>query len=383
MMGRSLTRRTWTLVGVMVPLLALFAYVALRSGPLAPVSVTTTTVESRPLSPALFGIGTVEARHTYKIGPTIAARVKQLYVDVGDQVESGQLLGEMEPVDLDDRIRAQDAAVKRAAAALQEAESRQAYAKAEAHRYEQLLTKKLASDEMVAGKRQELKISEAALEAAREDLARSRHDHQALVAQRDNLRLVAPVAGLVVAREADPGTTMIAGQAVVQLIDPASLWINSRFDQISASGLMTGLPATVTLRSRAGQDMSAQVLRMEPLADSVTEETLAKVTFDQLPEPLPPLGELAEVTVQLPALPAAPVIPNAAVRRVGGELGVWQLVGDDLRFTRIRLGASDLDGLVQVRSGLAPGDRVVVYSEKALNNTSRIQVVERLPGAPS
>ena len=106
---------------------------------------------------------------------------------------------------------------------MQEAESRQAYAKAEAHRYEQLLTKKPASDEMVAGKRQELKISDAALEAAREDLARSRHDHQAPVAQRDNLRLVAPVAGLVVAREADPGTTMIAGQAVVQLIDPASL----------------------------------------------------------------------------------------------------------------------------------------------------------------
>ena len=95
------------------------------------------------------------------------------------------------------------------------------------------------------------------------------------------------------------------------------------------------------------------------------------------------MGELAEVTVQLPALPAAPVIPNAAVRRVGGELGVWQLIGDDLRFTPIRLGASDLDGRVQVRSGLASGDRVVVYAEKALKHTSRIHVVERLPGAPS
>jgi RND family efflux transporter MFP subunit len=383
MKSLPIQKRTWALIAVIVPLLALFAYVALRSGPLAPVVVTTTTVESRPLSPALFGIGTVEARHTYKIGPTIAARVKQLYVDVGEQVESGQLLGEMEPVDLDDRIHAQSAAVKSAAAALQEAESRQTYAKAEAHRYEQLLTKKLASDEMVAGKRHELKLADSVLQAARENLSRSRHDYQALLAQRDNLRLVAPVDGLVVAREADPGTTMIAGQAIIQLIDPASLWINTRFDQISASGLAADLPATVTLRSRAGQVLSARVMRIEPLADAVTEETLAKVIFEQLPEPLPPLGELAEVTVQLPALPTAPVIPNAAVRRVGGELGVWQLFGDDLRFTPIRLGASDLDGLVQVRSGLAPGDRVVVYSEKALKSTSRIQVVEHLPGAPS
>ena len=45
-----------------------------------------------------------------------------------------------------------------------------------------------------------------------------------------------------------------------------------------------------------------------------------------------------------------------------------------------RLGASDLDGRVQV-SGLAAGDRVVVYSEKTLSARSRIQIVDRLPGA--
>ena len=37
--------------------------------------------------------------------------------------------------------------------------------------------------------------------------------------------ILAPVADLVVARNADPGTTVVAGQAVVQVIDPASLWI--------------------------------------------------------------------------------------------------------------------------------------------------------------
>jgi multidrug resistance efflux pump len=41
-------------------------------------------------------------------------------------------------------------------------------------------------------------------------------------------------------RDADPGTTIVAGQAVVEVIDPKSLWINVRFDQISASGLAGG-----------------------------------------------------------------------------------------------------------------------------------------------
>ena len=67
------------------------------------------------------------------------------------------------------------------------------------------------------------------------------------------------------------------------------------------------------------------MLRVEPLADVVTEEVLAKVVFDDSPEALPPVGELAEVTVALPALAAGPVIPNAAIQRMNGKLGVWQV----------------------------------------------------------
>jgi hypothetical protein len=113
----------------------------------------------------------------------------------------------------------------------------------------------------------------------------------------------------------------------------------------------------------------------------VTEELLAKVVFEPRPDALPPLGELAEVTVALPALPAAPVVPNAALRREGGRLGVWLLDDGAARFTPVTLGAADLDGRVQVRSGLAPGARVVLYSEQALKTRSRIRVVEELPGS--
>ncbi|WP_241166172.1 efflux RND transporter periplasmic adaptor subunit, partial [Citrobacter freundii] len=132
--------------------------------------------------------------------------------------------------------------------------------------------------------------------------------------------------------------TIVAGQAVVEVIDPKSLWINARFDQISASGLAEGLPTLIVLRSRGGQTLKGRVLRVEPKADAVTEETLAKVIFDNKPEPLPPVGELAEVTVDLPALPAAPLIPNASVQREGDKVGVWQIVDGDLHFSPVKLG---------------------------------------------
>ena len=374
--------RTLALLAVIVPLLALFIYVGLRSGPLAPVAVTVIAVESKAITPALFGIGTVEARYTYKIGPTFAGRVQRLEVQVGDQVKAGQVLGDMEPIDLDDRVRSQESAFKRAQAALREGEARQAYAQTQARRYEQLFAVRSTSEEVLTTKRHELQIAEAALSAAREDIVRSRSDREGLVAQRSNLRLIAPVDGVVAVRDADPGTTIVAGQAVVEIIDPKSLWVNVRFDQISASGLRKELPAHIVLRSRSGQTLSGRVLRVEPKADAVTEETLAKVTFDSQPEPLPPVGELAEVTVDLSALPPSPLIPNAAVRRDGDKVGVWQIVDGALRFSPVKLGVSDLNGYVQVRAGLKNGDKVVAYSEKALSARSRIHVLDRIPGGP-
>jgi RND family efflux transporter MFP subunit len=372
--------RTLGLLAVAVPMLSLFVYVALRSGPLAPVRVTVTTVEPRALTAGLFGIGAVEARYTYKIGPTFAGRVKRLDVQVGDRVRAGQVLGEMEPVDLDDRVRSQDSASRRAEAVVREAEARQVYARIQAVRYEQLFAKGASSEEIFATKRQELQVAEAASAAAREDLARARSDRGALVAQRSSLRLIAPVDGVVAVRDADPGTTIVAGQAVVEVIDPRSLWINVRFDQASAAGLAPDLRARIVLRSRSGQRLRGRVLRVELVADAVTEETLAKVIFDGQPEPLPPVGELAEVTVDLPALPVAPVVPSAAVRREGNKRGVWRIVDGDLRFAPVEFGAADLDGRVQVREGIEAGDQVVVFSGRALTARSRIQVVADISG---
>jgi len=386
--------RTLAMIGVLVPLLVLFIYVALRSGPLTPVPVTVAVVENRAIMPSLFGIGTVEARYTYRIGPTLAGRVKRVDVDVGDKVRAGQVLGEMDPVDLDDRVAALDAALKSAEANVsaaeaqaQDAAARKAYAEIQAQRYEQLLQARTVSEESLDAKQQERQVTEAGLatahanlEAARQEMARIAAELDALIKQRADLRLIAPMDGLVVARDAEPGTTVVAGQSVIEVVDPGSLWINVRFDQLNASGLQSGLSGHIVLRSQGGQVLAGRVLRVEPLADSVTEEILAKLAFDAVPALLPSIGELAEVTVALPALPSGPSLPNAAIQRIEGNLGVWQVIHGDLHFTPIMLGTADLDGQVQVREGLTAGDQIVVYSAKALSTRSRIDVVDQIPG---
>ncbi|MDG4892502.1 efflux RND transporter periplasmic adaptor subunit [Mesorhizobium sp. WSM4976] len=385
-----LQRRTFMLLAVAAPIAALFGYVVLRSGPLAPVAVMIADVESRTVSPALFGIGTVEARFSYKIGPTIAGRIGKMHVDVGDQVRAGQVLAEMDPVDLDDRIAALNAAIRRAEASIKAAEAqvddalaRKDYARIQAKRYDELWSSRTVSEVAVETKRQDSQVALAAfsaaqsnLLAAQQDLERNRSDRDGLIKQRENLILRAPVDGVIAARNAEPGTTMVAGQAVIEMIDPGNLWIDARFDQIAATGLRKGLSAQVTLRSHGGMGLPGRVSRVEVVADSVTEANLAKVEFDALPDPFPPIGELAEVTVALPKLPAALAIPNAAIQNVDGKTGVWKIEDGKARFTAVQLGASDLGGTVQVTKGLQAGDKVVVYSASRLTGTSRIHVTD-------
>jgi RND family efflux transporter MFP subunit len=386
--------RTMMLAGILLPLFGLFAYVTMRSGPLAPIPVTLMTVERREITPSLFGIGTVEARYTHKIGPTLTGRLKQVDVQPGDQVKIGQILGAMDPVDFDDRINAQEAALKRAEANLiaaeaqiEEASARKNFAGSQVKRYDQLLAVHSGSKEVAETKRQELDITRAAssaaqanLEVSHQEVIRLRAEREGLVRQRENLRLVSPVDGFISRRDVDHGSTVVPGQSVVEVVEPGSIWIHVRFDQQRAVGLRAQLPAQIVLRSHGTEPLAGQVVRIEPVADSVTEEVLAKVAFQQLPTVLPPIGALTEVTVELAAQQSMPVVLNACLQRVDGQLGVWIVQDDHLSFSPVTIGASDLEGRVQILKGLEGGERVVSYSRKALHAKSRIKVVDRIIG---
>ena len=376
-------------------LIAALAYVALRTGPMAATRVTVHQVAEGSVSPALFGIGTVEARRAFLIGPTSPGRVRQVLVDVGDKVTAGQLLAEMDPIDIDERVAAVDASIARArsaadAAAAQRSDAlaRQQLARANAQRYVDLGKKGFFGTAAVETKLQEQASADAALGSADANIAAARHDTQRLAAERaglrqqgDNLRLVAPADGVVIGRDAEPGTTVVAGQAVVRLVDPRSLWIRVRLDQGRSTGLAAGLKASIVMRSDPARPIAGTVARVEAVSDSVTEERVAMVAFDSpaAGSTLPAsIGELAEVTLTLPAAKGALVVPNASLQRQGDRVGVWRIEDGAPRFAPVRLGQSGLDGQVQVLEGLAAGDKVVVYSERELTPGSRIDVVDAI-----
>lgn len=388
----KLPRQIWFITFGLALLLA-FGWVATTSGPLAPIRVTVAKVSRGDVKPSLFGIGTVEARRAYLIGPTSAGRVARVLVDVGDVVQAGQLLAEMDLVDLSSRMNAAQAAIARADSAVtsakaqvKDAQSRLDLAAAEARRYQELGKQGFVGASVVEAKEQVLQSAQAQLSAANsalmgalQDVTRLQAEHKGVAQQRANIRLLAPGPGVITARDAEPGSTLAAGQAVARMVDPGSLWVRTRLDQSRSAGLEVGLVADIKLRSSAGSALSGKVTRIEPISDSVTEERLAEIAFDTLPKGLS-TGEMAEVTVHLPTVARVLLIPNAAVRHRGGQTGVWVHRENKLRLVPIQVGAQGPDGMIQITDGLQQGDEIVVYSESELQPDSRIKVVTTLVG---
>jgi HlyD family secretion protein len=167
------------------------AFVLVRNGPLAPVKVTVAQVGQGSVSAAVFGIGTVEARRSWMVGPTAAGRVLRVAVDVGDTVAPGQLLAEMDPVDLEQRLAALDASLARARstqaaaqAQVADATARQQLSAGNLRRNEDLARQQFISPGALEGRQQELASASAALQSAQANVAGAGQDLQRLSAER-------------------------------------------------------------------------------------------------------------------------------------------------------------------------------------------------------
>ena len=381
----KISKRSLLLTAAAVAFIAAFVWLLATRGPLAPVGVETAAATHADLRPDVYGIGTVEARHAFSVGPIQAGRLLRVLVDQGDSVQAGQLLAEIDPVDLRQRAEAAASAAARARQAAQaaqaqvaEAESRARIARANSVRYQTLYRQDFVAKEMADSRSHEAAAADAALAgahanatAAQRDISRTDAELRGIAQLRDSLKLVSPISGVVTAREAEPGTTVVAGQAVLRLVDPARLWVRVRVDQARAQGVQVGQAADIVLRSTPGAAVPGKVVRVDLQSDAVTEERIVNVAFDSVPAQLY-LGELAEVTIKLPGARDVLTVPRAALVQNNGQPGVWQTVDGRARFQPVQPGLQTAER-VQVVSGLEAGDPIVVYSAKQLDDGVRVR----------
>lgn len=370
-------------------LLAAFSWVVFTQGPMAPVEVTVEKAQVGNLANRVFGIGTLKARHSYNLAPTMTSRVKSVLVDQGDEVVAGQVLAEMDPVDLDDKLAASQRVVEKTASAIQaaaaqvsEVQSRLKTISATVVRYQELREGGFVSQEMLDAKQHEKNAAASALTAASANLAIARDEHaraqadaQGMGKARAQSRLVSPINGVVAARSVEPGSTVAGGQVALQVIDPGSLWVETRIAQQQAGLVRAGQVAEIVLRSQPQTSIAGKVARIDIVSDAVTEERIVNVSLNSANASI---GEYAEVTLKLPDLNNTRSVPSAALKRVDKQAGVWVLLGGKVAFKPVKIGLSTMDGRTQILDGLGDGDEVIVYSQQALRDGLKVKVVPEL-----
>lgn len=384
-----MTGRKIKMLVIGAAVLGAFAWVVLTQGPLAPVKVTVEKIQVGTLANGVFGIGTVRARHGFNLAPTMTSRVKRVLVDQGDTVVAGQVLAEMDPVDLDEKFTGSERVVQKTANAIlaaeaqtSEAESRLKTIAATLARYEELRGRGFVSQEMYDTKLHEKNAAVSALAAASANLATAREEHARAQADmrgigkaRAQTRLISPTNGVVVARLAEPGSTVVGGQVVLQVVDPKSLWIETRVAQHQAGQVRVGQEAEVVLRSRPHAPLAGKVARVDMVSDAVTEERIVNVAVAAVDVSI---GEYAEVTFKLPQLNDTRSVPTAAVKRIDRQTGVWVLQDGQVVFKPVKVGATTMEGRTQILDGMGNDESVIVYSQQPLRAGIKVRVVSEL-----
>ncbi|MFZ2163702.1 MAG: efflux RND transporter periplasmic adaptor subunit [Sideroxyarcus sp.] len=384
-----MSRKKIGLLMLLAGVTVVFAWVVMTQGPLAPVKVTVDKVQTGNLANSVFGIGTLKARHSYNLAPTMTSRVKTVLVDQGDQVVAGQVLAEMDPVDLNEKFIGSQRMVEKTANSIQaataqvsEAQSRLKMVSVTFNRYQELRTKGFVSQDMFDAKQHEmnaatsaLTVAEANLAAAREEHGRAQADMRGIGKARAQTRLISPVNGVVVARLVESGSTVAGGQVVLQVIDPDTLWVETRIAQQQAGQIRVGQTAQVILRSRPQAPVTGKVARLDIVSDAVTEERIVNVLIDVSNASV---GEYAEVTIKLPDMNNTRSISSAAVKRIEKQNGVWVLLEGQVQFKPVRIGLATSNGQTQILEGLNDNDTVIVYSQQALRPGLKVKVVSEL-----
>lgn len=353
---------------------------AVTSAPAIAVSVITPAVQQWP---AIYeATGTVRARTSSIIAAKWMGYVREVKVQVGDQVRPGQLLVALDARDLDSSVAQAAAAREEVRNEIPEADSAVAAAKASLNlaqstfqRMNELYGKKSISDQEFDEASAKLKAAQAAFEMARAKRSQldgrlAQADQQVRAAQvtRSYADVQAPFAGIVTAKSVDPGNLATPG-APLLTIERDGYRLEASVEESKLGSIHVGQPVSVTLDG-IDRTLDARVSEIVPAVDAASRSYTVKI--DLPAEPGLRSGIFGRARFQLGSRSVL-AIPFAAVTERGQLQSVFVEENGFARTRLITLGDQAKDQ-VEVLSGLTAGEKVISPVPQGLADGARVEV---------
>lgn len=351
------------------PPLALAAFLAACSKP-APApepvrSVKVVTVGASAFQSQLEFAGEVRPRVESRVGFRVAGKIVQRQAELGDRVKPGQVLAQLDAQDY--RLGAEAARAQVAAAT-----TNRDLAAADFKRFQTLREQNFISGAELERRESTLKAAQAQLEQAQAQLATQSN-------QARYTSLVADVAGVVTAVEAEPGQVVAAGAPVVRIAQDGPRDVVFSIPEGKVTALREGAEVDVRVAAAGGQ-YKGRVREVAASADPVTRTFPVKVSLESSAQP--PLGATAQVTPPSLSLAGAQVLklPTSALRQEGLGTAVWVLdkASMTVRSQPVQVATADGNEVV-VASGLEPGMLVVAAGVHVLSPGQKVTLYQERP----
>lgn len=339
---------------------------ALTSSPLMAqggVPVTVSAVQRMPIFRQVPMTGTVTAARSARLSAQTSGLVQELYVDAGSRVEAGDILLELDPELATLQLQSADARAEQARQSLQDAQRRLREAR-------ELVPMRSIAESVVRDLEAEVAVDTAALQQARAEAG-----YQRAVLERHALR--APFSGVVSAKLTELGEWITPGQAVLDLVATDTVRLDFPVAEDFLPAIKQGSEVNYHLNAAPGNSYAGKVATVVPVTDPGDRTFLLRVLPGAEREELLP-GMSVRATLLLPEGREGLVVPrDATLRYPDGRTVVWTVEsgegGQQVVENLVQTGLQ-FDGLVEIRTGLSAGAKVVVEGNEALQAGQTVQV---------
>ncbi|MBV5338498.1 MAG: efflux RND transporter periplasmic adaptor subunit [Deltaproteobacteria bacterium] len=330
--------------------------------------------------------GYVVAQRKAAVASKTTGRLEWIGVEEGSTVVAGQIIARLENKDMEASVRQAEAALQNSKAVREQSTAELADAGKSFQRHKELLVAGIVSQAEYDISEARLKRAGAATAGAEAGIAIAAAGLQGASVNLGYSLIRAPFDAVVLTKNADVGDIITplgaaanAKAAVVTIADLASLQVEADVSESNLAQIRQGQPCEITLDAVPGSRFQGVVHTIVPTADRSKASVMVKIRFLERDRRIFPEMSAKVAFLQHQAQAgdkiARVVINPAAVVTRDGRSGVYLVVGDKVRFTRVTAGAK-LGELLEV-SGLKSGDKVALKPLEKLKDGSRISFPEK------
>ncbi len=184
-----------------------------------------------------------------------------------------------------------------------------------------------------------------------------------------------PQSGIITKKSVFTGDFVKSGTMVYEIADLSVIWVEAHIYEYETPWISPGLPATISLSYLPGKTFSGTISFIYPYLQPQTRDIVARIVLDNPDLALKP-DMYANVEINAGKGMQGILIPDEAVIRTGEQDIVFVASGENtFSPRRVTLGVASDQGMIQVLSGIAPGEEVVVSGQFMLDSESKLKEV--------